>query len=342
MSRFPPLPKPVLSRHDNVGEEMAMARNRRAYGTGSLYIENGIYYGRWRTADGGNANRRVGPVRAPGTSQGLTKRQAEAKLREMMDGAHGRVAAAPKRTIEHVGSLQAASLAAQGRKVSHVETLESHVRVHLAPFFGTAQISRIDAVDVERLMAKLRKQGLAPKTIKNVLGSLHSIFDYGLRKGWVAENPCRLVEKPDTRNADPDTRRCDSTVVEEERIQASVPALPGTISVGVSRSEAREDVLDALEEMLAAPATGVEGRSVETLRARLEAHVPELSASSDSAGRARQIRRTNTVEHRMPAVSQLAQSDHAVRHEPTITVASMQKHRDSCSGGRQGPRGAFS
>jgi hypothetical protein len=27
--------------------------------------------------------------------------------------------------------------------------------------------------------------------------NLHSIFDDALRNGWVAANPCRLVEKPD-------------------------------------------------------------------------------------------------------------------------------------------------
>lgn len=66
-----------------------MARRRRAYGSGSLYIENGVYYGRWYTAAGGYANRRVGLVRKTGSTEGLTKKQAEAKLREIMDGAGG-------------------------------------------------------------------------------------------------------------------------------------------------------------------------------------------------------------------------------------------------------------
>ena len=79
------------------------------------------------TADGGNANRRVGPVRPPGTSQVLTSVRGEVKLREMMDRAHGRVAAAPKRTIENVGRLQR-RVPGAGRQGFHVETFESHVR----------------------------------------------------------------------------------------------------------------------------------------------------------------------------------------------------------------------
>ena len=145
-------------------------------------------------------------MRTPGSTEGLTKKQAEAKLREIMDGAGGRVITDSNRTIEHVGRLQSAKLSGQGRKISHVETFDSHLRVHLAPFFKQTPINRVGVTDVERLIASLEEKKLAPKTIKNVLGSLHSIFDYALRKGWVAENPCRLVDKPRIDGSDPDIR----------------------------------------------------------------------------------------------------------------------------------------
>ena len=126
-----------------------MAQRRRAYGSGSLYIEHGIYYGRWYTTAGGRANRRVGPARTPGTTEGLTKRQAEAKLRQIMDGTTGRVTANAGRTVEHVGQLHSEKLIGKGRKPSHVETFDSHLRVHLAPFFRDTPINRIEVVDVE-------------------------------------------------------------------------------------------------------------------------------------------------------------------------------------------------
>ena len=149
-----------------------MARSRRAFGSGTLYVEKGIYYGRWYTTAGGRANRRVGPVRQAGTTTGLTKRQAEARLRQLMDGTSGRVVADQDRTVEHVGCLHSDKLVALGRKKSHVEAFDSHLRVHLAPFFGPTPINRIEISDVERLIATLRKRGRAPKTIKNILGSL--------------------------------------------------------------------------------------------------------------------------------------------------------------------------
>jgi len=212
-----------------------MARRRRAYGTGSLYIENGVYYGRWYTAAGGYANRRVGPVRNPGSRDGLT-RKAEAKLRAMIDGAGGRVMTDPSRTVEHVGHLHSAKLSGQGRKISHVETFDSHVRVHLAPFFKEMPINRIDATDVERLMATLQKKGLAPKTIKNIVGTLHSTLDYALRKHCIAENPCRLVDKPDTEDSDPDIRFL--TVDELEAVLRKIPAqdAKGKLSWGQVRN----------------------------------------------------------------------------------------------------------
>ena len=61
-----------------------MSRARRANGAGSVYIKHGSYYGRWLTDSGGHTNRKLGPVRLPGTSSGLTRRQAEKRLRELM------------------------------------------------------------------------------------------------------------------------------------------------------------------------------------------------------------------------------------------------------------------
>ena len=58
---------------------------KRVYGTGSLYIKGASYYARWRTADGRQLNRKVGPVRPPGEGTGLTRPQAEREFRRMQD-----------------------------------------------------------------------------------------------------------------------------------------------------------------------------------------------------------------------------------------------------------------
>lgn len=58
---------------------------KRAYGTGHLYEKSGAYYGRWRTLDGRQLNRKVGRIRRPGESDGLTRPQAERELRRLQD-----------------------------------------------------------------------------------------------------------------------------------------------------------------------------------------------------------------------------------------------------------------
>ena len=59
--------------------------------------------------------------------------------------------------------------------------------------------------------------------------------------------------------------------VEGDRIQATIPAVPGTISVGRTRTEARENALDALREMLSVPPQRPDaGVAVERVRLRID------------------------------------------------------------------------
>lgn len=60
---------------------------KREYGTGGLYVDTdrGAYYGRWRTADGRQLNRKVGPVRSRGETDGLTQAQAEKRFRKRQE-----------------------------------------------------------------------------------------------------------------------------------------------------------------------------------------------------------------------------------------------------------------
>jgi len=185
---------------------------RRAYGSGHVYTKHGAYYGRWRGAGGGLVNRKLGPARKKGTNHGLTRAQAEAKLREMM--ADASVVAGVGASVSEVGLRLAAHLEAKERKRSHIESVRSHIRVHLAPHFGSTPIDRIDEEDVEGLVLALRRAGKAPKTIRNVMGTLHSIFDFARRRKWVGANPTTLVELAGASAADSDIRFFDGAELE--------------------------------------------------------------------------------------------------------------------------------
>jgi integrase len=171
-----------------------MSREKRANGAGTVYIKHRSYYGRWLVASGRRANRKLGPVRRPGTATGLTRAQAEKRLRAVMDEVE--VRRDPALTVAAAGQALLAQLEARGCSRSHRETAESHLRVHLVPFFRQKALDRIGEDDVTRLLVRLRRAGLAAKTIRNIAGTLHSLFELAIRRGWVGANPCKLVDLP--------------------------------------------------------------------------------------------------------------------------------------------------
>lgn len=185
---------------------------RRSYGTGSLLVRRGAWYGQWHAA-GRQVMRKLGPIRQPGSRDGLTKAQAERELRRRMEQEQA-VAAAPARlTVAEAGERLVEHLAALGRKKSTVEGYRSALNIHLGPFFKDKPIERITRDDVERFIAYERREGRtvvtgvkggkvtrrtgsSSKSIQNYLGVLHGIFELAIRRGWAMANPVKHAERP--------------------------------------------------------------------------------------------------------------------------------------------------
>jgi hypothetical protein len=55
------------------------------YGSGQVYVKSDSCYARWRLADGRHVNRKLGPVRARSSRDGLTRKQDEQRLRALID-----------------------------------------------------------------------------------------------------------------------------------------------------------------------------------------------------------------------------------------------------------------
>ena len=125
---------------------------RRSYGTGNLRVRRGAWYGMWWVG-GRRVQRKLGPVREPGTRRGLTKRQAEAVLRRRIEAT---AAPAPAASLAEVGERLVRSLEAQGRKASTLAAYESTLRTHLVPHFGARSITRITTEEVEGFIAACR------------------------------------------------------------------------------------------------------------------------------------------------------------------------------------------
>lgn len=186
---------------------------RRSHGTGSLFEHNAAWYGKWRV-DGRQIKRRIGPKRQPGTREGLTRSQAEARLRRIIEDTAATPAVVERITVQQAGDRLLAQLAALGRKRATVQSYESILRVHLAPHFADQALAKITRHDVEAFMGACRADGQSVKSTLNYLGLLHGIFEYALREEWVATNPCKLAAKPRADDTDPDIHYLDTADLE--------------------------------------------------------------------------------------------------------------------------------
>ena len=79
------------------------------------------------------------------------------------------------------------------------KTLYNYRRIHdryLRSGLGMRPIDRIGPVDLDDVYARLRADGLSPKTIRNVHALLRRAFGQAVRWGWIRENPASLAQPP--------------------------------------------------------------------------------------------------------------------------------------------------
>jgi integrase len=205
----------VTNINDQVKEQRGRAaKGRRPRGTGAVFTKGDRWYGQWYIR-GRLVKRALGPVRRPDNRDGLTKSQAEVRLRELMTETNSAPAAVAERlTVGQVGNRLIKQLALKGRKSSTTENYESYLRVHIEPHFADRPIAQITAEDIEDFLEGCIESGLSVKSTLNYLGFLHGIFDFAVRKRWARLNPCDEVEKPERTGDDQEIRFLDQTEVD--------------------------------------------------------------------------------------------------------------------------------
>ena len=190
----------------------AQRNRRRPHGSGSLIVKGDTYYGKWR-AHGRQVMRKIGPVRGPATSDGLTKAQAEARLRALM--AEVTAPLVPERlTVREVADRLIREREALGRRPGTLRAYRSNLASRIAPALGDRQITKVTRRDIEDLRDRWLGEGLSPKYVANLLGLLHSIFGYAVSNGWAPQNPCERVISPKAVEEDTAIRFLDMTEVE--------------------------------------------------------------------------------------------------------------------------------
>lgn len=183
---------------------------RRSYGTGSLYVRadrNGreTWVGHWRS-NGRQVKRAIGPKRAAGSRDGLTRPQAEAEMRRLIATVSVAPVVGAQLTIGELGARYVEQQRRQGRKRASIVAVESVLRVWLEPYFGDRPVDTItpkDVADFMRILEEGRKPGstgrsrpLSVKSIRNYMIHLSALFNLAERKGWATSNPCRRVDLP--------------------------------------------------------------------------------------------------------------------------------------------------
>ncbi len=192
---------------------------RRAYGSGSLHVYRSAWYGKWWIG-GRQIKRKVGPIRTPGTREGLTKSQAEAELRRLIQEVRP---AGPRErlTIEEAGGAYIAHVRDfLERKPSTVQDYRSILR-QLSRFFGAKSIDRIEPDDVAAYAAARSAEGLATKTIANHLNFFHGLLGFAVKRGWVSTNAVASTDRPRYSGPDPDIR-----YLNRAEVQALLDAVP--------------------------------------------------------------------------------------------------------------------
>jgi integrase len=204
----------------------SQSKARRDRGDGSLFLRANArggetWLGKWRIG-GRSVMRSVGPKRSKAQPRGLTKPQAEARFRQMRDEATLSPERPERRTLAEVGRELIRQKERQGRKRATIEQYDYWLRIHIVPFFGAQGVHKIDRDDVRRFAAELEAKGLAPKSIANALGALHTLIDFAIDEGWATgANPVARVPKPARAEADADIR-----FLEAEEIEALLRAVP--------------------------------------------------------------------------------------------------------------------
>src|SRR5918994_3331328 len=149
--------------------------HRRSYGTGNLRVRRNSWYGQWWIGDR-RVQRKLGPVRQPGTREGLTRKQAEGELRRRMQEG----GAQPRSEAEVVTFAEAATeylrLVGDVRQIG-ARTLADYRGVvdgYLLKEFGDRQLEAITPDMIDHYKEKLIRAGnLSSRTIVRHLTVLH-------------------------------------------------------------------------------------------------------------------------------------------------------------------------
>jgi integrase len=117
---------------------------------------------------------------------------------------------------------------------------EVHVRLHINPLVGNIPLDRLEPLHVQSLMNRKLKQGLSPKTVRYIRGTLRTALNHAVRWGLVTRNAAALVDGPrvptyEIRPFTPDEARVFLSAARGHRLEALYAV---ALTLGLRQGEA--------------------------------------------------------------------------------------------------------
>ncbi|MEJ7791947.1 MAG: site-specific integrase [Gaiellaceae bacterium] len=193
-----------------------------------VYVRDGKYEISYTDIEGRFRFKTLGPVRQPGSREGLTKRDALAAREKLRVAIRAGEAVAPSRAkLDEVASSffeMFESLVAAGEKSERtLDLYRQRYRSHLERPLGRLRIQNLRAEHVARVLGELRRQGLSPWTITGVYTLLGTILNHAVTRGIINDSPLRRLsrtERPAGRN------RTRARVLTEKEIEQLIDSTP--------------------------------------------------------------------------------------------------------------------
>jgi integrase len=131
------------------------------------------------------------------TVHGSSKKAARAVLDQRIREAQNRPIEAVDFTVQHcLDSLWWPYLDRKHVKPSTKRSYECELRVHILPALGAMRISDVAPLHIEKLIQLRLEGGSSPKTVRNLVGLLQSIFSLAVDNDLIPRSPVRSRHKP--------------------------------------------------------------------------------------------------------------------------------------------------
>lgn len=130
-----------------------------------------------------------------------TRRGAEAYERELrqalLSGAFGRKEKTEPQLFANFAKEFLETYAQVNNKPSEYKSKESMLRVHLTPAFGHLRLDSIGAHEIDAFKSRTLKNEVKPKTVNNILHTLHRLFVIAESWGLLERVPkIRMLKSP--------------------------------------------------------------------------------------------------------------------------------------------------